>query len=119
MTGDGSTGSAVPGPGPDGPGGDDLAGAFADETWAALGEPGREAELGFPELAGLGPGGVGAASPDAVLFDDAALLGGAAADGGPGAPRPAEPRRSARAIAALVGRPAPPAEPVAGIEAPR
>ncbi|MGE9362107.1 UvrD-helicase domain-containing protein [Isoptericola nanjingensis] len=123
MTGDGTTGPAVPEPQDDRPHGgrDDLAGAFADETWAALGEPGREAGLGFPELAG-----VGLASPDAVLFDDAALLGdsllgGATADDGPGTSgrrAPAEPRLSARDIAELLGRPSPTDEQVAVIEAP-
>lgn len=127
MTGDGTTGTdgaAAPEPGDDRPYDrrDDLAGAFADETWAALGEPGREAELGFPELAGVGP-----ASPDAVLFDDAALfgdsalVGGPEADGGPGTPArraPAEPRLSARDIAELLGRPSPTDEQVAVIEAP-
>jgi len=133
VTGDGTTGAAAPEPRGDGPephdGRDDLAGAFADETWAALGEPGREADLGFPELAGLGADGrgVGAASPDAVLFDDAALFDdpalpdGAAADAGHGRtarPVPAEPRLSARDIAELLGRPAPTDEQVAVIEAP-
>ncbi|MFF2451934.1 UvrD-helicase domain-containing protein [Isoptericola sp. NPDC058082] len=127
MTGDGTTGTdgaVAPEPGDDRPHGgrDDLAAAFADETWAALGEPGREADLGFPELAGVGP-----ASPDAVLFDDAALfgdsalVGGPAADGGPGATArsaSAEPRLSARDIAELLGRPSPTDEQVAVIEAP-
>lgn len=137
MTGDGTTGTdgaAAPEPQDDRrqAGRDDLAGAFADETWAALGEPGRESDLGFPELAGLGADGRGVvpASPDAVLFDDAALFGdaalgdpamraGATADGGPGtAARPAEPRLSAREIAELLGRPSPTDEQVAVIEAP-
>ncbi|HWV78182.1 MAG TPA: ATP-dependent DNA helicase [Isoptericola sp.] len=124
MTGDGTTGTdgaAAPEPRREGPdGGDDLAGAFADETWAALDEPGREADLGFPELADVGP-----ASQDAVLFDDAALFDGAALPGGattggvPGAAaRPAEPRLSARDIAELLGRPSPTDEQVAVIEAP-
>ncbi|MFD6134530.1 UvrD-helicase domain-containing protein [Isoptericola sp. NPDC060257] len=126
MTGDGTTGTdgaAASDPRDDRPrdGRDDLAGAFADETWAALGEPGREADLGFPELAGVGP-----ASPDAVLFDDAALLGGSllagsTADDGAGTAgrrAPAEPRLSAREIAELLGRPSPTDEQVAVIEAP-
>jgi len=83
-----------------------------DDAWAALGEPGREAELGFPELAGLG--GVGAAAPDGVLFDDAVLAGAAARPDD----RPSTPALSAREIADLLGRPAPTDEQVAVIEAP-
>ncbi len=124
MTGDrttGTDGAAAPEPRRDGPEGDDLAGAFADETWAALGEPGREADLGFPELADVGP-----ASQDAVLFDDAALFDGPALPGdattgggpGEGRPAPADPRLSARDIAELLGRPSPTDEQVAVIEAP-
>ncbi|MCK9792378.1 ATP-dependent helicase [Isoptericola sp. 4D.3] len=122
MTGDGTTGAAAPDPRPDGGGHghDDAAGAFADDTWAALGEPGREEELGFPELAGLGTAtfpGVGAASPDGVLFDDALLDRPGT---GPSAPpdEPPAPRFSAREIAELLGRPSPTDEQVAVIEAP-
>ncbi|MFD6178115.1 MULTISPECIES: UvrD-helicase domain-containing protein [unclassified Isoptericola] len=114
---DRSTGSAAPDP-------DDLPGdgrfvdgtfddGLFDDAWAALGEPAREAELGFPELA---PGGTSAASPDAVLFDDAALFPDPGPDGVPAAP--ATPRLSAREIAELLGRPAPTDEQVAVIEAP-
>ncbi|MFC8598812.1 UvrD-helicase domain-containing protein [Isoptericola sp. NPDC057191] len=112
MTGDGTTGPAASGPRRDDRDDlDDAAGAFADDAWAALGEPGREAVLGFPELAGLG--GAVAADPDAVLFDDAALAGT-----GTHADEPVTPRLSAREIAELLGRPAPTDEQVAVIEAP-
>ena len=68
---------------------DDL---FGDAVWSALGVPDRAAQLGFPEL---DPG-----------------------EAGPGAHAVPEPELSARAIATLLGRPAPTDEQVAVIEAP-
>ncbi|MFE7405952.1 ATP-dependent DNA helicase [Isoptericola sp. NPDC057559] len=111
---DRSTGPAAPDP-------DDLPGeglfddGLFDDAWVALGEPARETELGFPELAS---GAASAASPDAVLFDDAALVGGAPAGAASRDDAPTTPRLSAREIAELLGRPAPTDEQVAVIEAP-
>jgi len=118
MTGDGTTGAAAPEPRPDGADAPDE----SQDAWAALGEPGRGAELGFPELEDLGVDGgldlgargVAAGSPDAALFDESWLAGPAAGAAG----APARPRLSARDIAAMLGRPAPTDEQVAVIEAP-
>lgn len=82
-----------------------------EPDWAVLDGAGRDADLGFPELADLAPPATG----HAVAPGDDGPVG--AEDAAVPAAAPA-PRLSAREIAEMLGRPSPTDEQVAVIEAP-